>query len=443
MKKKQPAKRRVQNFLAKQTRSGAKGWSYSDAPDLRQQGKVEHAMAALLWASELGLTSNQPTPRDVEEMTHHLGPWARALVPESISDTTLHAELQRLDTGYLLQTLVQRVRGFHRSKMLQPEGVPFGVATVDGKNLATLHHDAESTGHGRSKQNEKWHLNKKQEEKRGRDYFLMPALRAVLSSAEAKPCIYQMPLPPGRGEATVFPEMLSQLQSAYGHGEMFRVIDGDAGLTSLTNANLIVAANLHYILGLKGNQPELHNEAQALLLPLTKTRQPEVETPWQSRNGKRLRRRLWRTGEMAGMENSVGKWNHLRQSWLVRQETRDSRGHIEVEDRFFVTSLERDELTPVQILRVVRNHWAVENDCFNSLDLQWNEDAAPWCSQGTAIWTLGVLRLLAYNTAQMLRRRRLRKRRPDGTRMPPLSWRALFKSIEKSLELDALAPSTA
>jgi hypothetical protein len=108
-----------------------------------------------------------------------------------------------------------------------------------------------------------------------------------------------------------------------------------------------------------------------------------------------------------------------------------------VEDRFFITSLPWDYLTPAQILLLVRNHWAVENDCFNSLDLQWHEDAGPWCTRGTAIWALGVLRLLAYNTAQVLRRRRLRKKRPDGTRAAPMSWRSLFKAIEKSFELDA------
>ncbi len=310
-----------------------------------------------------------------------------------------------------------------------------GDRTVDGKNLATLDHDADGTGHKRSKKNEKWHLSKDEETKRGKSYFLMPALRATLTSAEAKPCIYQLPLPPGVGESTKFQEIFSGLKRAYGHGDMFRIVDSDAGLTSLANANLIVQEGYDYVSGLKGNQPELFTEAKALLLPLTETRKPEVTTPWECRNGKRIRRLLWRTDEMAGMENSVGKWTHLRQTWLVRQETRGPGGKIEVEDRYFLTSVAWDFLTPVQILLLVRNHWAVEVT-FNSLDLQWNEDAGPWCTRGTAIWALGVLRLLAYNTAQILRRRRLRKKRPNATLAEPMSWRSLFKTIEKSFELD-------
>ena len=377
MKKSEPAKNRAAKFLAKQTGGGAKGWRYEDAPDQRQQSKVVHPMSAVLWSLELALTSNQKTLRDAEEMTGGLGSWAQKLVPAPVSDTTLDTEAQRLDADYLHAKLVLRVRGLHRSKMLKPVGLPCGVAVVDGKNLATLDHDADGTGHKRSKKNEKWHLSEAEEAKRGKSYFLMPALRVTLTSAETKPCIYQMPLPPGDGESTVFPNLVAELIRAYGRSDMFRIIDADAGLTSLANADLIVAEDYEYVLGLKGNQPELFAEAQALLLPLTKTEEPEVQTPWESRNGQRIRRSLWRTDEMNGMENSVGKWSHLRQTWLVRQETRSSKGTVEVEDRFFITSLAWDFLTAVQILLLVRNHWGVENDCFNSLDLQWREDAGP------------------------------------------------------------------
>ena len=111
-------------------------------------------------------------------------------------------------------------------------------------------------------------------------------------------------------------------------------------------------------------------------------------------------------------------------------------GFVWAERVLFITSLAWDYLTPAQILLLVRNHWAVEIT-FNSLDLQWNEDAGPWCTRGTAIWALGVLRLLAYISAQILRRRRLRKKNKDATLKAPMSWRSLFKAIDKSFELDA------
>lgn len=440
MKKPELAKIRAQRFLAKMMDSGSPGWTYAGAPDPREAHKVDHPMAAILWSFELALTSNQPTLRDAEEMTESLGRWARKLVPAPISDTTLDTEARRLDADYLRERLVLRIRGLQRNKMLNPVGLPCGVATVDGKNLATLDHDAGGTGHKRSSDNEKWHLSKAEEATRGQGYFLMPALRATLTSAESKPCIYQLPLPVKTGESTAFPRFLEDLKRAYGHGWLFDIIDADAGLTSLGNADLVVAAGWQYVLGLKGNQPELFTEAQNLLVPLTRSTKPEVQTPWESRDGKLIRRSLWRTAEMAGIENSVGKWTHLCQTWLVRQETREPGKPIEVEDRYFLTSLPWDSLSPAQILLLVRNHWAVENDCFNSLDLQWHEDAGRWCTKGTAVWGLGIIRLMAYNTAQLLRRRRLRKKRDDGKWRAPMSWRSLFKTIEKAFELDVGIP---
>ena len=62
-------------------------------------------------------------------------------------------------------------------------------------------------------------------------------MRTTLTSAEAKPCIYQIPLPPRRGESTVFSEMVDALDREYGRSGMIGVIDGDAGLTSLSNAD--------------------------------------------------------------------------------------------------------------------------------------------------------------------------------------------------------------
>ena len=93
-------------------------------------------------------------------------------------------------------------------------------------------------------------------------------------------------------------------------------------------------------------------------------------------------------------------------------------------------------LTPEQILLAVRNHWGVENDTYNSLDLQWREDSGRWCTHGSAVWSLGLLRIMAYNTAQMLRRRRLREKNPDGTWKAPDRWRSVFDTIRDAFKLD-------
>lgn len=432
---------RAGRFLRKRVRNKQKGWDYSDAPDPRQQTKVTHKRDAILWSLELGLVSNQPTLRDVEELMENAASWTKPLVSEWVSDTTLDTEARRLDVDYLRKKLIARVRDLHRSKMLAPVGVPCGIVTVDGKNLATLNHDAAGTGHARSIDNEKWHRSKEEEAKHGRNYYLMPALRATLTSSEAKVCIDQLALPPGTGESTSFTDFVDNMHTAYGRSGMFEVIDADAGLISLRNATAVNNLGYGYIFGLKGNQADLFAEAKRLLEPKAARTTPEAETPWERRNGHKIRRRLWRIKEMAGIENSVGTWSHLRQTWLVRQETLYANGHVENEDLYFVTSLPWNTFSPQKILLAVRNHWGVENDANNSLDLQWREDSGPWCTQGTAVWTLGLLRLMAYNTAQILRRRRLRKKDEYGKWLAPMSWRSLFKIIDNALTFEIeLAP---
>lgn len=420
---------RIEAFIKKKSRKP--GWGFSGAPDNRQEGKVEHAQKHILNGLLLGLAANKPTLRDVEEMTRDLRLSFRALVPKPISDTTLDTESRRLDAGYLTDKLVQQVREDFRAKMLGPVGLPCGVVTVDGKNLATLLHDAGGAGHARSSENEKW---QRPSGSKDEEYYLVPALRAALTSAEARPIVHQMALPPGTGESSLFCALVDELHSAYGRSGMFEVIDTDAGLTSLGNADHVNALGYTYVFGLKGNQPEMHEEARRLLLSMTRNEAAEAETPWERREGKRIRRKLWRTAEMAGFANSVGTWTHLRQTWLVRQETEHPNGEVAVEDRCFITSALWNYFKPEQILGLVRNHWRVENDCFNSLDVQWREDSAPWCTQGNAILGLSLLRVMAYNLAQQLRRRRLRRKDEDGSYMNPLSWRSLFKVITLTLE---------
>ena len=420
-------------------RKKKKPWRFHDAPDPRQQKKVTHPMEHILDALLLGLLSGHPSLRDVEQMLRHdLGSWGHALVPKPISDTTLDTEVRRLDTDYLHRKLVAQVRDAYRSKELAPVGLPCGVATVDGKNLATLKHDAGGRAQPRSSVNEKWHL--RGASNAGKSYYLVPVLRAALTSAEARPAIAQVALGLHEGESSAFGRMVEQLHHTYGRSGMIGIIDADAGLTSLANANLIDKLGYGYVFGLKGNQPDLFAEAKTLLEPMAAQQAPEAETPWQVRGGKRIRRRLWRTPEMQGIQNSVGTWHHLRQVWLVRQETKDNNGKVETEDRYFISSELWNHLKPAQILILVRNHWAIENDVFNSLDLQWHEDAAPWCTKDKAVWALGLLRLMAYNFVQNLRRRRLRPKDADGRRKPPMAWRTLFELVRRTLYVAEIEP---
>jgi len=211
---------------------------------------VTHPIPRIYDALWLGMMSKTPTLRDVEEKTRAYRRWDKSLAPKPISDTTLHTEARRLDESYLHGKLVAQVRDMNRSKMLSPVGLPCGVATVDGKNLATLAHDADGRAQPRSTENKKW--QPKGASKTGKPYFLAPVLRAVLTSAEAKPALAQVTMGPHEGESTVFPKMVEVLHEAYGRSGMIDIIDADAGLISLANADWVDRLGYGYVFGLMG-----------------------------------------------------------------------------------------------------------------------------------------------------------------------------------------------
>lgn len=411
-----PKDLRVKKYLWRHLRAPV--YQFAQVPDPRlRQGKW--SLRTLLLTALLGLMAGCKKLREVEDLTDEMGPMGRQYVPARVPDTTLYDLLVRLEPAPLRLELRRQVKTLARSKALVPADLPCGVMAIDGKGLGQLTHDAKGSA---------------QKAHRAHDhspYWLARVMRAVLTSAVAKPALDQMSIPGDTNEMGVFQEFFAAQVAAY--GDLFELVTVDAGMTSKDNADWVEAHHKGYVMALKDNQPELLAEAKRLLLPLVD--QPAQEqTDWERHQGKFIRRSLYRSLEIAGYHG----WAHLRQVWLVRQETRDGSGHVTVEDRYFLTNLRLGRLSPSQILRVVRNHWGIENDCFWSLDAQFGEDSHPWATQGQAVEVLGLLRLLAYNLLQLCRKRHLRLRRGTMADLP--SWQQLFRWVWQALRL-ALAPS--
>jgi hypothetical protein len=281
----------------------------------------------------------------------------------------------------------------------------------------------------------------------GLPFWQVRVLRAVLSSAAGKPALGQLTIPGREGEATHFIEFADWLYETYGRFGIFDVLDVDAGFLSRANFQHVdQQLQCGIIAGLKGNQRDLHGEAVRVLRPLVESGRPEAVTAWEPHQGKLIRRSLYRTAELDGY---LG-WDHLRQVWLVVQETaeppknsgtRRLRGllqppedwSISTEFRYFATNLPWGRLSAAQILLVVRNHWVVENDCFHALDVRWGEDRPAWCSRGNAVLVLGMLRLIAYNLVQPLRKSHLRRGCPRLGTSCPREWRDIFRLINEVL----------
>lgn len=411
----QPTNVRVQKYLARYFKSPAYRWFRVNDPRNRR-GRRWKRHTELLNALLFGLASGCLTLRDIEALTEDMGSFGRKFIKRRVPDTTLWDFLILLSVTDLREQLISQVKAAWRSKQLIPVGLPCGVLSFDGKGLGALEHDAEGTA-------QKTHNGN------GYEYFLSRSLRAVLTSAEGRPCIDQMPIGAKTNEVGDFSKFFDQVIDGYsGNNDLFEIITSDAGITSLGNADHVHQANKAYVMAVKKNQPELHAEAERLLGRLQK---PDAETPWERYQGNWVRRSFFRTKEMEGYHG----WSHLRQTWRVVQETKDDEGKVEREERYFVASVPWGRLSAEQCLLVIRGHWRIENDCFWSLDMNWKEDSVPGCSKGRAIEVMSWLRLMAYNLTQQARRRTLRRRLPSGELQSPPAWKRVFEWVKQAWQL--------
>ncbi len=387
--------------------------------DPRNRRGVRFPFESMILALLAGLLSGCPTLRDVERQSARLGLGRRG---GKISDNALGYLLTLLDDVALLPLQVAMVKNMHRRKQLQPDGLRLHWTTVDGKYL-TLDHHADGLA------------QKFVDDERRCIYWRLGVLRAVLVSAKGRPALGQRVMAPVQtdetdpeklkhtGEITNLWPFVQWLREQY--GELCANFTLDAGLWSRDLFAKFDAAGLGIFGNIKENKPELHAEVARVLRVDQQRRGPDAVSDWEPCSKGQIKRELWRN---CGLDGWNG-WNHLRQVVLVKQTTRLRHGGEDVvELRYFATNLPKATMTPKQLLELVRRHWAIENDCNWSFDMVMREDDGAWCTQKKSVLALGVLRMIAYNLLQWLRKSHVRVRRlnaPDT----PLPWRELYEMI--------------
>jgi hypothetical protein len=337
-----------------------------------------------------------------------------------LPDSTLGDYLAEVSPAALRHHLHRHVLAEHRRKALEPTVLPIRAIAVDGKNVATLDHEANRDCQKQSPEGQAPH-------------WLYRVVNATLISSAAAVCIDQMPIPAATNDMGVFPAFLAGLVGTYGRANLFDLISTDSGFCSEANARLIDDAHKGYWISLKDNQPDLKREAERVLFAQAKRSEPEAQTDWESDSSRGwIRRQLWRTEEMAGW----GKWSHLRQVVLLRVLARDGRdGPVRVlEDRYYVTNLVRGRLDGAKLLRLARAHWRIENDLHGALDIQWQEDHGRWVQRGNGLPVSALLRVLAYNLLSLLRAVHLRTREAHAA-----AWEQLRNWVRDALVWPDLA----
>ena len=133
---------------------------------------------------------------------------------------------------------------------------------------------------------------------------------------------------------------------------------------------------------------------------------------------------------MAGFE-----WDHLQTVLRVEVEKvhLDTGQVVPMEEddanRYYVSSLPPEALTPSQWLELVRRHWGVENGCHHTFDTAFAEDDRPWIvndPQGMVVVLL--LRRMAYNLIALFRD--VTQRSEDKRGAP---WKTLLRWMNNML----------
>jgi hypothetical protein len=384
--------KRVARFVRKR----ATALELDKVKDPRDRRGRRWRLRSLLSAALIGLVALERSLRGVERLTRDLAGCRKALhISRRVPDTTLASLLTRLDDeDGLRRVLLSDIRRAERRKALEPTRLRLNVVAIDGQTIWC----------GKKLLDDPACQAMPQE---GRTYYRLHMLHAVLVSAASQPCLDQMAVPAETNEMGAFATFFSRLLATYRRSSLLDLLSVDAGMTSAEHAQLIDRANIGYMMAVKETQPTLLREMERLCGQGDK-KQPgyvcEAATPWELYKGKRIRRELYRSAEIAGWPG----WQSVRQAWRVKQTTRHPDGREEVENRYFVTNLPWGRLKGRDILALVRLHWGIENGCHWTLDVVMHEDTRPWCTKGNALRMLSWLRLIAYNMLRFLRDRYLR-----------------------------------
>jgi len=324
---------------------------FDQVPDPRGRRGQRWKLPALLSTALMSLALLARSMRRAEQLSEELSS-ARMLrrlgVRRRLPDSTLGDVLSAVAPQALLDHLHWQVRAEHRRKALEPTVLPVGVVAIDGKTPAVLKEAANPYCQLQSGDDEK-------------ERYVYRVLNATLISCSATVCIHQKPIPAQTNEMGAFADFFDEMDSIYGRSNIYKVITTDAGVLSQEHCRKLDKADYGYILALKGNNPDLEQEARRVFGKIITIQPPEVEQGWELDSSRGwVKRQLWTTTQMAGWPG----WVHMRQTWFVRLWARNKKDDPPylLEQRVYVTNLPTGHRIRGRIiLDVIRAHWRIES----------------------------------------------------------------------------------
>lgn len=365
--------------------------------DRRQQAKVRFELSGVLALMTYALCSGARSLHAIEGRSEQLRGSVReqlGLPDERIADNTLGDVLRGVSPSELRRCLHRQVKAELRRGNLEPTrlGAGLSVVAIDGKALSTLRwHDLQRTARKVLAQADDPRASDKDwvpDEDDVRSVFgtrfpevqLVKAVdqpmhgvlrmhRATLVSSEAAVCVDQRAIEGRTNEAGAMPAMLAGLFDTYTRTSLIDLVTADAGNTSLAVAKQIVERGADYFLCIKSPQGEIHREALRTIGAAED--RAAVVTANEERSGQTVLYQVW---IQALPQGHLG-WTHARQLVRVERVTVDSAGECRTGNRYFVTSLDAEDLDANDVLTLARLHWRCENEGHWTSDAILGEDA--------------------------------------------------------------------
>lgn len=199
-------------------------------------------------------------------------------------------------------------------------------------------------------------------------------------------------------EITAIPELLKLLNIEN------CVISIDAMGTQKNIAELIVEAKADYLLSVKGNQPELHEEIQnqfefARKQLTQKKLNPDnwsVDETTELSKGREETRQTVVCHNLDWMQNEIRvRWKNVSSIIMVYRHTVLEDGSVRKDLSYYMSSLKKVKAAEIQ--GYIRGHWAIENNCHWVIDMVFKEDANQ-VSERNSAKNLATMRRIALNT---------------------------------------------
>lgn len=161
----------------------------------------------------------------------------------------------------------------------------------------------------------------------------------------------------------------------------------------------IVERKADYVIGLKGNQGSLNDDVRLLFEERPAAMVFATSEEMDKGHGRIERRKCTITEDIQWLKERHPHWNQLR-SVIEIEGTRDIKGQVSVEKRYYISSLPAH---PEAALNAVRQHWGIENKLHWVLDVCFGDDQSR-IRKGNAPTNVAIIKKAVLNLLRLVKK---------------------------------------